>query len=96
MHRATPLPPAKISRISRNWPVFRQVPADNQRKTKRVESCLVLCLDGGSSPPSSTESETVFGDNEKSMLEKNKVLALRYGNARLDEDIFPDDSCGKF
>ena len=27
---------------------------ENSRKNKRVESCLVLCLDGGSSPPSST------------------------------------------
>ena len=27
---------------------------EKQRKNKRVESCLVLRLDGGSSPPSST------------------------------------------
>ena len=60
MHRATPLHPAKIQRISWNWPVFRQIPADKQRKTKRVESCLVLCLDGGSSPPSSTKKDITY------------------------------------
>ena len=27
---------------------------ENQSKTKRVESSLVRCLDGGSSPPNST------------------------------------------
>ena len=32
----------------------------------------------------------------KKYVGKNKVLALRYGNARLDEDLLPDDSCGKF
>ena len=32
----------------------------------------------------------------KKYVGKNKVLALRYGNARHDEDLLPDDSCGKF
>ncbi len=45
---------------------------------------------------SETGTPADLWDNEKSMLGKNKVLALRYGNARLDEDILPDDSCGKF
>lgn len=54
MHRGTPLNSAKTQRISCSWPVSRQPAADNQRETKRVESWLVRCLDGGSSPPSST------------------------------------------
>lgn len=54
MHRGTPLNPAKTQRISWSWPVFRQTPDENQRGTKRVESRLVRCLDGGSSPPIST------------------------------------------
>ena len=66
MHRGTPLNPAKTQRISWHWPVFRHLPADNQRKTKRVESCLVRCLDGGSSPPIST------GKTDNQSLIKNK------------------------
>ena len=64
MHRGTPLNPAKTQRISWHWPVFRHLPADNQRKTKRVESCLVRCLDGGSSPPISTgktDNQSIIG-----------------------------------
>ena len=39
------------------WPVRRQSPVENQSQTKRVESCLVRCLDGGSSPPISTDKK---------------------------------------
>ena len=55
MHRWIPLKPAKTQRISCGQPVFRHSAADNQRKNKRVESLLVRCLDGGSTPPISTE-----------------------------------------
>ena len=54
--RRTPLKPAKIQRISLCWPAVRQAKAENHRMDKRVESCLVRCLDGGSSPPISTTS----------------------------------------
>ena len=47
---------AKIQTISLRWPAFRQPRVDNQRKDKRVESYLVRCLDGGSSPPISTKT----------------------------------------
>ena len=52
----TRLRSAKIQTISPRWPAFRQPRVDNQRKDKRVESYLVRCLDGGSSPPISTEN----------------------------------------
>ena len=50
----TPLSSAKIQGISLEQPVLRQLPVENQSETKRVESYLVRCLDGGSSPPIST------------------------------------------
>ena len=50
----TPLGLRQDQGISGGWPAFRQSSVENQRKAKRVESCLVRCLDGGSSPPSST------------------------------------------
>ena len=56
MRWQTPLKPLKSQRISPRWPVFRQPWTDNQRQTKRVESSLVRCLDGGSSPPISTKT----------------------------------------
>ena len=56
----TPLRDAKIQRISPRWPVFRQPRADKQRKNKRVESYLGLCLDGGSTPPISTKKLAFF------------------------------------
>ena len=56
MQQRTPLKLPKSQRISCGWPVFRQTASDNQRKNKRVESRLVRCLDGGSSPPISTTS----------------------------------------
>ena len=52
----TRLRSAKIQTISLRWPAFRQPRVDNQRKDKRVESYLVRCLDGGSSPPISTKT----------------------------------------
>ena len=60
LHGWMSLKPAKIQRISFAWPAARQCVADNQREDKRVESLLVLCLDGGSSPPISTKKES-FG-----------------------------------
>ena len=51
---------AKIQTISLRWPAFRQPRVDNQRKDKRVESYLVRCLDGGSSPPISTDKKMAF------------------------------------
>ena len=63
MHGAIPLSSAKIQRISQGWPVRRQSLVENQSQTKRVESCLVRCLDGGSSPPISTQVESSKGDS---------------------------------
>ena len=57
---ATPLNSAKIQRISLEWPVRRQFTVEKQSQTKRVESSLVRCLDGGSSPPISTRIKYEF------------------------------------
>ena len=55
MRETTLLPLIKFQGISRDQPVFRHVTDENQRENKHVESCLVRRLDGGSSPPISTE-----------------------------------------
>ena len=55
MHGGTPLNSAKPQRISPGQPAFRHSGNENQRQAKHVESHLVRCLDGGSSPPISTK-----------------------------------------
>ena len=50
----TPLMHVKLLRISLKWPAGRQLYSDNQRPDKRVENFRMVCLDGGSSPPIST------------------------------------------
>ena len=56
MHGGTPLNSAKLQRISPGQPACRHSRDENQRPDKRVESHLVRCLDGGSSPPISTKT----------------------------------------
>ena len=56
MHGGTPLNSAKPQRISPGQPACRHSRDENQRPDKRVESHLVRCLDGGSSPPISTKT----------------------------------------
>ena len=59
MHAGTPLNRAKTQGIRVSSPAFRQAGSDKQRKDKRVESFLVRCLDGGSSPPISTKKQKI-------------------------------------
>ena len=46
---------------------------ENQSQTKRVESCLVRCLDGGSSPPISTK----FTNSQRITSIKHNLTCLR-------------------
>ena len=52
----TLLPPGEMTVPASAVEAIRQARADNQRTDKRVESYLVRCLDGGSTPPISTKS----------------------------------------
>ena len=54
MRSLTPLRWLKIQGIRIRWRVCPQLFHENQWQNKYVESTLVLCLDGGSSPPIST------------------------------------------
>ena len=73
---------AKIQTISLRWPAFRQPRVDNQRKDKRVESYLVRCLDGGSSPPIST-------DKKNGLPAMLGAIFLICGDTRLQGKRFP-------
>ena len=62
MHGGTPLNSAKPQRISPGQPACRHSRDENQRPDKRVESHLVRCLDGGSSPPISTKTALSYAE----------------------------------
>lgn len=62
MHGGTPLNSAKLQRISPGQPACRHSRDENQRPDKRVESHLVRCLDGGSSPPISTKTALSYAE----------------------------------
>ena len=66
----------KKETLERKWYVIDAAGkplVENQSQTKRVESCLVRCLDGGSSPPISTQVESSKGD---SIFFDNKAVNL--------------------
>ncbi len=60
MRLRTPLKQVKTQGISLGQPAFRHSAADNQRQDKRVESLPARCLDGGSTPPISTDKKMAF------------------------------------
>lgn len=69
----TPLRQLKTQGIRIQWRVCPQLLPENQWQNKYVESTRVLCLDGGSSPPISTnkidnQSITNNKHNSKHMI----------------------------